>query len=111
MFAASLSVALSMRSRVFFGIGDDQQSSASQILVLGLDRVEFGLRVDDIDQVTASRSALIDGWGMHWIPGRGWTFNLWGFDCVELIVSGKPLRIGTDDMENLVAFLESKRTS
>ncbi|MCA8975932.1 MAG: hypothetical protein KDC98_14515, partial [Planctomycetes bacterium] len=42
------------------------------------------LRYDAVRQVSAARSRLIDGWGIHWMPGRGWTFNLWGFDCVEV---------------------------
>lgn len=56
----------------------------------------------------AARSALIDGWGVHWIPGRGWTWNLWGRDCVELTIDGKPMRIGTDDPEGLTAFLRTQ---
>ena len=55
-----------------------------------------------ISDAKVSRSKLIDGFGVHWIPGRGWTWNLWGFDCVTLRVDGKPLRIGTDDPAGLV---------
>jgi hypothetical protein len=62
----------------------------------------------DVTSVEPSRSTLIDGWGVHWIPGRGTTYNLWGFGCVEVVVRGKVLRIGTDDVENLAAFLQSK---
>lgn len=69
------------------------------------------VRYADISSVEPSRSALIDGWGIHWLPGRGWTLNLWGFDCVELVVNGRTLRIGTDDVENLVAFLRSRVTT
>ncbi|MCR9247173.1 MAG: hypothetical protein NXI31_19240 [bacterium] len=58
-----------------------------------------------IQSVRATRSRLIDGWGVHWIPGRGWTFNLWGFDCVEVTTDRGLLRIGTDDPAGLVAFL------
>lgn len=70
----------------------------------------FGTRIryDDIIAVAPGRSALIDGWGIHNIPGRGWTFNLWGYDCVELVVKGHPMRIGTDDVQNLVAFLRER---
>ena len=43
----------------------------------------FGRRIRyaDISAVEASRSSLIDGWGIHYIPGRGCTYNLWGFGC------------------------------
>jgi hypothetical protein len=54
------------------------------------------------------RSAFIDGWGIHYIPKRGWTYNLWGYSCVVLIVDGKPLRVGSPDAENLAMFLKSK---
>ena len=63
------------------------------------------IRYDAIRSVGVARSAVFDGWGVHWLPGRGWIWNLWGFDCVELDVGGKRLRIGTDDPEGLAAFL------
>ncbi len=67
------------------------------------------LRYDAVEHVEATRSRLIDGWGIHWIPGRGWTFNLWGFDCVELdMAGGKTARIGTDDVEGLLTHLTSR---
>jgi len=64
------------------------------------------------DQVIAAerdQSAVIDGWGIHWVPGRGWTYNLWGFDCVRLTLTrGRTLRIGTDDPDGLARFLAKK---
>jgi hypothetical protein len=48
----------------------------------------------------------MDGWGIHYVPFRGWTYNLWGFDCVVLQLGSKTVRIGTDDADNLLAFLE-----
>ena len=70
----------------------------------------FGTRVAyaDITSVKAARSSWIDGWGVHWVPGRGWTFNLWGFDCVEIHMGKRLLRIGTDDPQNLEKFLREK---
>jgi hypothetical protein len=50
----------------------------------------------------------VDGWGVHWIPGRGTTYNLWGFDCAVLLVNGRIVRIGSDDAEGLVEFLKAK---
>jgi hypothetical protein len=60
----------------------------------------------DITSVRSGRSSWIDGWGIHWIPWRGWTYNVWGFDCAVLDVGGKTIRIGSDDVEGLVAFLK-----
>ena len=61
-----------------------------------------------IARVEPDRTSLIDGWGIHWIPWRGTTYNLWGFDCVKLEVGRRTIRIGTDEPENLVAFLNSR---
>jgi hypothetical protein len=65
-------------------------------------------RYEDITAAAPDRSKLIDGWGIHWIPGRGTTYNLWGYDCVRLVVRGKTVRVGTNDVENLAAFLRKK---
>lgn len=53
----------------------------------------------------ATRSDVLDGWGIHWIPGRGWIWNLWGFDCVRVELPDGVLRIGTDDPQGLERFL------
>jgi len=66
------------------------------------------IRYSDITSVEAGRSSVIDGWGIHWIPGRGFTYNLWGLDCAKLTVQGRIVRVGSDDVENLVAFLREK---
>jgi len=70
----------------------------------------FGTSVaySHITGVEASRSALIDGWGIHYVPGRGWTYNLWGRACVVIARGSSTLRVGTDDAEGLAAFLNSK---
>ena len=62
----------------------------------------------DITSVDPGRTSLIDGWGMHHIPGRGSTYNLWGFSCVKLRVGKRTVRFGTDDVEGLTAFLREK---
>ena len=70
----------------------------------------FGKRIPlaNIAQVEAGRSTWIDGWGIHYVPGRGWTYNLWGFDCVELNLNGKRLRVGTDDRDHLAQALADR---
>ena len=70
----------------------------------------FGTSIiySSITDVQVSRSALIDGWGIHYIPGRGSTYNLCGRDCVELRMGSSVLRIGTDAPSRLVEFLRSK---
>jgi hypothetical protein len=61
-----------------------------------------------MSDVAAARSSWIDGWGIHYIPGRGMTYNLWGFDCVEIDMNGRTVRVGTDDPEGLTDFLKGR---
>lgn len=64
-----------------------------------------------IADAAVDRTSLVDGWGIHWVLGRGWTYNLWGRDCVRLtLTTGRTVRIGTDDPAGLTAFL-AKRLS
>lgn len=66
------------------------------------------IEYEEITEILLARSAWIDGFGIHWIPGRGWTWNLWTFECVELHLGERIVRIGTDDSENLAAFLRER---
>jgi hypothetical protein len=66
------------------------------------------IRLADITAVETGRTSILDGWGIHWIPGRGWTYNLWGFQCVKLRVGPQTIRIGTDDPQGLAAMLQSR---
>jgi hypothetical protein len=66
------------------------------------------IRYADITSVEPGRTSIIDGWGIHYIPCRGWTYNLWGFGCVKVTLGRKVIRIGSDDVENLAAFLKTK---
>lgn len=63
---------------------------------------------DQISLVQPAKSSFIDGWGIHYVPGRGWTYNLWGWECVLLKVNGRTVRIGSDDAENLASFIQTK---
>jgi hypothetical protein len=66
------------------------------------------IRYADITFVEPGRTAIIDGWGIHYIIGRGWTYNLWGFGCVKLTLGTKVIRVGSDDVDNLTEFLRGK---
>ena len=68
----------------------------------------FSRRIPRAEIVSAERgrSAVIDGWGIHWVPGRGWTWNVHGRDCVELrMTDGRQVRVGTDDPVGLLHAL------
>ena len=63
----------------------------------------------DIEHAEQARSSWLDGWGIHMSPSGGWTWNLWGFDCVDVhLTRGRKLRIGTDDPLELAAFLKQQ---
>ncbi len=63
----------------------------------------------DIESVEPDRSSFLDGWGVHWLPGKGTIYNVWGFDCVRVKTPRRTVRLGTDDVDRLVAFLTAKR--
>ena len=54
------------------------------------------------------RSRILDGWGVHWTPGQGWIWNLWGRDCVAVELDPGRLRIGTDDPQGLLRHLQRR---
>ena len=66
------------------------------------------IRYADITGVEAGRIRIIDGWGIHYILGRGWTYNIWGFGCVKLTLGRKIIRVGTDDAGTLAKFILEK---
>ncbi|MBM4072365.1 MAG: hypothetical protein FJ271_26065 [Planctomycetes bacterium] len=66
------------------------------------------LRYSDIERVEVGRTLILDGWGIHYSIRGGWVWNLWGRDCVVVHLKNCVLRIGTDDAENLAAFLRTK---
>lgn len=87
-------------------VRDDGDCLAVRYGPLPVFRARFSY--DRIREVERSRSSLIDGWGIHWVPGRGMTLNLWGRDCVRFRLGRRVIRIGTDDADNLTAFLKEK---
>ncbi len=66
------------------------------------------IRYTDMRGVEAARSSFLDGWGIHYRPGGGWLWNLWGYDCVRIQLQKTAIRIGTDDPLGLTAFLKTK---
>ncbi len=97
-------VAYSMRHLRVYDAGDSLVARFGPIPIFGK-RISY----DRIKAFAQDRTTLLDGWGIHWVPGRGWTYNLWGFDCVRFnLVGGRTVRIGTDDPEGLVQFLQTK---
>lgn len=65
------------------------------------------IRYADIRAVEIGRTTLLDGFGIHVSTEGGWLWNIWGRECV-VIRHGGTTRVGTDDAENLAAFLRTK---
>jgi hypothetical protein len=63
----------------------------------------------EIRHVEIGRTWFIEGFGIHRLSRRrGWVWNIWGRDCVVIHHTGT-MRLGTDEPNELLAFLESKR--
>lgn len=79
-------------------------------------RIRFGplplfqrtVQYEDILSAEVGRTTILDGWGIHLSLRGGWVWNLWGRDCVVLKLRKGILRVGTDDAENLTAFVKSR---
>ncbi len=63
-----------------------------------------------ITGVERGRTRLIDGFGIHYVPWRGWTYNLWGWDCVVVQLGEGTVRIGSNDADALAAWLRARTT-
>ncbi len=64
---------------------------------------------EDLEHVERGRLTILDGWGIHYSLRGGWVWSIWGFDCVVVRYRGRTLRIGTDDADTLVEFLNQQR--
>ena len=77
-------------------------------------RVHFGpipllekkVLLEEIVSVRPEKSSLLDGWGVHWTPGKGWLYNMWGFDCLAINLGTRHFRVGTNDPDQLCEVLE-----
>lgn len=62
----------------------------------------------DIVRVEAGSTTFLDGWGIHYSLRGGWVWNVWGRACVVIHRRRSILRVGSDDTENLLAFIRSR---
>ena len=61
-----------------------------------------------INEARAVRNPWYAGWGIRWMPGRYWLWNVSGLRAVELVLrDGSRFRIGSDEPETLLAAIES----
>jgi hypothetical protein len=78
----------------------------------GVGLIQRNILLSDIDHARAVLNPWFVGWGIRWIPGGYWVWNVSGFQAVELTMKdGRRFRIGTDEPEALVHAIElSKKT-
>lgn len=66
------------------------------------------IKYENIVSVEVGRTTILDGWGIHMGFRGGWVWNIWGRDCVVLRLRKGILRVGTDDADQLSAFLSRR---
>jgi hypothetical protein len=66
------------------------------------------VKYENIVSVKKGRTTILDGWGIHMSLGGGWVWNLWGRDCVVFQLRHGILKLGTDDVEQLIEFLMTR---
>ena len=62
----------------------------------------------DLVSAEQAKTTFLDGWGVYWMPCRGMTYTVWGFDCVKIKTARRTIQLGTDDAGGLAAFLAAK---
>ena len=66
------------------------------------------LLYQDMVSVEKSEAGWFDGAGIYYVPRHGWVYNLWGLECVTIRMKDSVVRIGTDDRDEFIKFIESK---
>jgi len=67
----------------------------------GLGLIRKKLKIAEIESCEIVKNPWYYGWGIH-ATGKGWVYNVSGFDAVEMFMSdGRRLRLGSDEAELL----------
>jgi hypothetical protein len=78
----------------------------------GIGVIQKRIPLSEIRQARAVNNPWYGGWGIHWIPGGCWLWNVSGMRGVELTFQdGHRLRVGTDEPETLVRAIETSKAS
>ena len=86
-------------------------SSKTLTCRFGIGFIRKKIPLPTVQEVREVRNPWYAGWGIHWMPGQYWLWNVSGFRAVELVFKdGKRFRIGTDEPESLIRAIESNKT-
>lgn len=73
----------------------------------GIGLVRKSIPLSRIASFQSIRMRWLHGFGIHWVPFRGWLYNVSGLKAVEIVLkSGRHTLIGTDEPEALCRALE-----
>ena len=73
----------------------------------GVGLIRKNIPLSEIDHLSAVANSWVVGWGIRWMPGSSWVWNVSGLQAVELTLkNGRRFRIGTDEPETLVHAIE-----
>lgn len=76
----------------------------------GVGLIRKKIPLSEIHQARTIQNPWYVGWGIRWMPGQYWLWNVSGFRAVELILkNGKRFRLGTDEPESLVHAIETNK--
>jgi hypothetical protein len=77
----------------------------------GIGLLRFTFPLEAVQSAEPVTNRWWHGWGIHGWPGKGWVYNVSGWDAVELRMrDGRFNRIGTDEPEKLAAAIQSRLT-
>ncbi len=80
----------------------------SIICYFGPGLIRKKIELSTVSEVQAVQNCWWSGWGIRWMPGQYWLWNVSGFRAVELTLkNSKRFRIGTDEPDLLVKAIQS----
>jgi hypothetical protein len=109
LFALAIAVVM-LFTAMFYRLTVEIQSDVLTCS-FGIGLIRRNIPLTDIEQALSVKNPWLMGWGIRWLPGRYWLWNVSGLLAVELtMTNGKRFRIGTDEPEKLVNAIESAKT-
>ncbi|MFZ5518965.1 MAG: hypothetical protein ACOY90_20200 [Candidatus Zhuqueibacterota bacterium] len=73
----------------------------------GIGLIQRRIPISEIAEAKTVQNPWYAGWGIRWLPGQYWMWNVSGLQAVELIFKdGRRFRIGTDEPEKLASAIQ-----
>jgi hypothetical protein len=109
LFAALAILAISLA--LFYSLNVEVGDNVL-ICRFGIGFIRRRIPLSDIQEVRAVKNPWFVGWGIRWMPGQYWLWNVSGLRAVELLLkNGSRFRIGTDEPEALVQAIQANKAS